>query len=127
MTFLAFLGFINVYSMRVGLSVAMVAMVNSTSSSPSSFHSHTGNSSLIKSLLQHPSGEDAWILSSGDALGPDTNGTCPSPPGWGNSTSDKVRPYSVTFLWLYHGQNRAEIVLFIIHGKEKQKIILFLY
>ncbi|KAK3802945.1 hypothetical protein RRG08_051701 [Elysia crispata] len=89
MTFLAFLGFINVYSMRVGLSVAMVAMVNSTSSSPSSFHSHTGNSSLVKSLLQHQSGEDAWILSSGDALEPDTNGTCPSPPGWGNSTSDK--------------------------------------
>ena len=55
---LGFLGFLNVYAMRVNLSVAIVAMVNSTSSS------HFTNSTNV------------------------TDGTCPAPIRPANSTSD---------------------------------------
>lgn len=110
LTFWAFVGFINVYAMRVNLSVAMVAMVNSTSSSSTSvnnsnillnkssetFQVHLPNNKYISDRLGDTTldvGEnqswvkDAWSLST--SLGVDNNGTCPSPPGWGNSTSEK--------------------------------------
>lgn len=39
LAFMAFLGFFNVYCLRVNLSVALVAMVNSTNNDPSSVNS----------------------------------------------------------------------------------------
>ena len=63
---LGFLGFLNVYAMRVNLSVAIVAMVNSTS------NSGTANNTNI------------------------TDGTCPAPITPGNSTSDQTGEFPIT-------------------------------
>ncbi|RUS79713.1 hypothetical protein EGW08_012521 [Elysia chlorotica] len=67
--------------MRVNLSVAMVAMVNSSTTASPSNHSNL--------LLQPQNDRDySWARQGGSLVG-DSNGTCPSPPGWGNSTTDK--------------------------------------
>ncbi|UYV74523.1 hypothetical protein LAZ67_11003773 [Cordylochernes scorpioides] len=72
MTILGFLGFFNVYALRVNLSVAMVAMVNHTAIAGDSPHSNDcpviGPSSNSSSLVNGPflwgPSTQSWILSS---------------------------------------------------------------
>jgi len=85
--FLAFLGFANVYAMRVNLSVAIVAMVNHTaidhlhnSSNLSEYFLGPTPSIQAVSFRQHTiEGENATCPSNITPLPPDKNGTDPEP------------------------------------------------
>lgn len=60
LAFLAFLGFFNVYCLRVNLSVALVAMVNSTSNDPSSVNSTECKEDIPANTTSTNTGEFNW-------------------------------------------------------------------